>query len=250
MTHWLRGTPTDSIADSVVEVQRPPRAYIVRKRRLPDTFTEQDWQRALDYWDHKCAVCGRPRGLWHTLAADHWVPLTSPECPGTVPTNIIPLCHGEGGCNNSKGKKMPDAWLKQKLGPKQASQKQLEIDTYIVWIKDQMTERLGCPKCGARVSYFEEEDSWLCNYCDAEWTTDEARTFQRCPVCQCWMYPSDDQYHCPRCSVYWPEQDLPPQEVCPDCGEGILQWMYEPGGPTCGWWQCLNCTREWVFEWI
>src|SRR5581483_2176482 len=62
----------------------PLRAYVARKRSLPDTFTERDWQRALEYWDYKCAVCGRPRGLWHTLAADHWIPLTAPDCPGTV----------------------------------------------------------------------------------------------------------------------------------------------------------------------
>src|SRR5512141_2961524 len=95
---------------------RPPRAYVLRKRKLPDTFTDQDWQRALEYWDYKCAVCGRPRGLWHTLAADHWIPLSDPECPGTIPTYIVPLCHGEGGCNNSKRSRSPQAWLEAKLG--------------------------------------------------------------------------------------------------------------------------------------
>jgi ribosomal protein L37AE/L43A len=228
-----------------------PRAYVVRKRSLPHAFTEQDWERALEYWGHKCAVCGRPRGLWHTLAADHWIPLTHSECPGTVPTNIVPLCHGEGGCNNSKGKKMPDAWLAERLGEKPGFQKGVEIDAYFLWLKDQLTERLGCPQCGEPVIYSADDDVWLCTYCDAEWTGAEARQYKQCPRCQCWMSARDingglDTYFCPRCRVDWTE--LPPPESCPGCGRGFLEWAYDPGGPSCGYWRCAKCRREWVFE--
>jgi hypothetical protein len=82
-----------------------------KKRGLPNTFTTADWQQALDTFNGSCAVCGRPPGLWHTLAADHWIPLNSPDCPGTVPHNIVPLCHGVGGCNNSKANRSADEWL-------------------------------------------------------------------------------------------------------------------------------------------
>jgi ribosomal protein L37AE/L43A len=229
--------------------QPVPRAYVVRKRSLPHTFTQQDWERALEYWGYRCAVCGRPRGLWHTLAADHWIPLTHQDCPGTVATNIIPLCHGEGGCNNSKGKKMPDAWLEERLGAKQGFQKGVEIDAYFLWLKDQLTERLGCPRCGEPVLYSAADDIWLCTYCDAEWTSEDARRFTQCPQCQCWMITPDgtaEAYYCPRCRVEWSE--IPPPENCPGCGKGILEWAYDPAGPVCGYWRCTRCRGEWVFE--
>lgn len=82
-----------------------------RKKGLPDAFSSADWQRALDCFGGCCAVCGRPAGLFHTLAADHWVALSSPQCPGTIPTNIVPLCHGINGCNNAKSSRDAIEWL-------------------------------------------------------------------------------------------------------------------------------------------
>lgn len=101
-----------------------------RKHNLSDTFTSADWQRALDYFGGCCAVCGRPVGLWHTIAADHWIPLSSPDCPGTVPTNIIPLCHGVSGCNNSKLNAEPTDWLVRKFGKRKAKKIMAHIETY------------------------------------------------------------------------------------------------------------------------
>ncbi len=91
-----------------------------KERGLPTAFTADDWKRALDHFNHCCAVCGRSQGLWHTLAADHWIPVTSPDCPGTVPENIVPLCHGHGGCNNSKSNHEPIEWLINQVGKKKA----------------------------------------------------------------------------------------------------------------------------------
>lgn len=87
-----------------------------KKNNLPSGYRRKDWQNALIYFDGCCAVCGRPAGLWHTLAADHWIPISSPDCPGTVPTNIVPLCHGLDGCNNSKSNREPVEWLLSKFG--------------------------------------------------------------------------------------------------------------------------------------
>ena len=91
-----------------------------RERNLPDTFTSDDWQYALDAFSGHCAICGRPPGLWHTLAMDHWIPISSPSCPGTVAHNIIPLCHsttdGQHGCNNTKNAKNPSKWVIEKFG--------------------------------------------------------------------------------------------------------------------------------------
>lgn len=90
------------------------------KRSLPASFTDADWQFALDYFKGCCAACGRPNGLWHTLAADHWIALASDKCPGTIPGNIVPLCHGVGGCNNAKQDRDPLEWLQSQFGIKQA----------------------------------------------------------------------------------------------------------------------------------
>lgn len=109
--------------------------YLARKRNLPNEFTGDDWQRALEYWNYRCAVCGRPIGLWHTMAADHWIPLNSPGCPGRIPMNIIPLCCGDGGCNNSKHDKLPDAWLIERLGKGRAVRKAKEIEAYFKWVQ-------------------------------------------------------------------------------------------------------------------
>lgn len=88
-----------------------------RKLGLASQFCEADWQHALAYFDNCCAVCGRRLdGLFHTAAADHWIPLSSPDCPGTVPSNIVPLCHGIDGCNNSKHSRNPGEWLQWKFG--------------------------------------------------------------------------------------------------------------------------------------
>jgi hypothetical protein len=121
--------------------QNPERRRVILQRRearkhsLPDAMTGQDWQYALAYFSHRCAVCGRPIGLWHTLAADHWIPLSNPRCPGTVPTNIVPLCHGQGGCNNSKNDRDPEEWLVEKFGKRRAHQILSRIQAYFASLK-------------------------------------------------------------------------------------------------------------------
>ena len=92
-----------------------------RKLDLPDTMTEHDWQVALTYFDNSCAVCGRSfktNSGTYKPAADHWIPLSDPrpDNPGTVPTNIVPLCHGTGGCNNSKHDRDAKEWLVSRYG--------------------------------------------------------------------------------------------------------------------------------------
>lgn len=108
-----------------------------RKQALPDTWTLLHWKLALEYWYGCCAVCGRQlRDLFgtHKPAADHWIPLTSPDCPGTIPTNMIPLCHGEGGCNNSKGAKMPEEWLSERYSKQKVHEILNHIELYFEWI--------------------------------------------------------------------------------------------------------------------
>lgn len=108
-----------------------------RKNNLPDQFTDYDWQIAIDYFNGRCAVCGRPQGFWHRLAADHWIPISSPDCPGTIPENMIPLCQGMDGCNNSKHDKPAVEWLILKFGKQKANAILKRIEAYFEWIKKQ-----------------------------------------------------------------------------------------------------------------
>lgn len=95
------------------------RLYFTRKASHAVDYTESDWQFALDYFKGCCAVCGRPPGLFHGLAMDHWLPNSSQDCPGMIPANIVPLCNGTDGCNQSKHARDPVQWLVDKFGEKQ-----------------------------------------------------------------------------------------------------------------------------------
>lgn len=87
-----------------------------QERNMPDDFTAEDWRFALEYFGEHCAVCGRPFDGKSTVAADHWIPLSDPDCPGTIPANIVPLCCGKDGCNEKKGHNNPDAWVVEVYG--------------------------------------------------------------------------------------------------------------------------------------
>lgn len=102
-------------------------------RSLPDTLSHAVWLRLMAYWGDKCAVCGRPAGLWHHITQDHWIPMADTSCPGTVPSNIVPLCHGVGGCNNSKNDRPADLWLLGRLGKTKGRRKLREITQYLAW---------------------------------------------------------------------------------------------------------------------
>lgn len=91
-----------------------------RKRQLPATFSVAEGAFCRAYFSYACAVCGREEGFQWTISLDHWIPLSSSACPGTVATNMIPLCHGLGGCNNSKKHYDPKQWLTARFGTRKA----------------------------------------------------------------------------------------------------------------------------------
>jgi hypothetical protein len=112
--------------------------YRARKRQLQDTLTLVQWSRAVSYFDSCCAICGRAlNGLFHTAAADHWLPLSSADCPGTTASNIVPLCHGVDGCNNSKSNRDPVEWLEWKFGERKAKRILKRIEAYFEWVRQQ-----------------------------------------------------------------------------------------------------------------
>lgn len=105
-----------------------------RKRQLPDTFTAAEWQMCLDYHYGCCAVCGQQlKDLFGDVVAhaDHWIPLASPDCPGTVAANMICLCNA---CNQCKSSRMPMIWLTEFLGERKAKKKLAEIQAYFEWV--------------------------------------------------------------------------------------------------------------------
>lgn len=131
---------------AVLRRKRNPEKYKVienrrraRKLNLPDTWTQKHWQFALNYFNGCCAVCGRQLTNLlntHKPAADHWIPLVNPTCPGTVPENIVPLCHGIGGCNNKKSSKDPEQWLIETYGRRKAKQILDRINQYFETVKN------------------------------------------------------------------------------------------------------------------
>lgn len=111
-----------------------------RTLALPVAYTEAMWQAACAYFHYACAVCGREEGFFWTLAQDHWIPLSDSSCPGTVATNIVPLCHPLSGsyasCNTTKHKQEPLLWLTQKLGSQKARIKHKDIQTFFAYMED------------------------------------------------------------------------------------------------------------------
>jgi hypothetical protein len=84
-----------------------------RKRELPKKFGPGDSLRMRNYWKRKCAICDCETDKVNPLCSDHWIPINDNDCPGTIPTNMVPLCKR---CNSSKGNRRPDDWLFDKYG--------------------------------------------------------------------------------------------------------------------------------------
>lgn len=132
---WTRDFPEKNAAK---EARRR-----AKKANLPDTWTQEQLTFMLTYWQQSCAACGNMRGLLWTLAHDHWIPINSPDCPGTVATNMIPLCHGNGGCNNSKNDTEPHVWLLKRFGTKKAAKIKEAIAQYFQEVAHAFPEASG-----------------------------------------------------------------------------------------------------------
>lgn len=102
-------------------------------------FSASDWTRALQYFDHRCAICGRVADEFVTIVPDHWNPLK--RGGANTATNIVPLCHskpgGHGGCNSSKQGKHPNDWLQYKYGDEKAQEHLARIEAYFEWVRGQ-----------------------------------------------------------------------------------------------------------------
>lgn len=111
-----------------------------RSRRVNalHTFTRNHERLALEYFHHCCAVCGRQlKDLFGTsrLEWDHWIPLS--KGGNTTPSNMLPLCGAQCGCNGGKGTKLAADWLRGRYSEKRARQIEARVATYFEWIKSQ-----------------------------------------------------------------------------------------------------------------
>lgn len=92
------------------------RARRARKKSLRDDLSVKEWRFALEWFGNRCAACGYCPDSLRSLAIDHWIPLASPDCPGHIAGNVVPLCHGLGGCNNTKSDKDAVEWAIDRFG--------------------------------------------------------------------------------------------------------------------------------------
>lgn len=82
-------------------------------RGFPNTLTVQEWRNCLVYFNHRCVVCNGD----DKIVCDHWIPISNPNCPGTVASNCVPLCQL---CNSSKFNYPASIWLREKFTEAQA----------------------------------------------------------------------------------------------------------------------------------
>lgn len=107
-----------------------------RKKSLPDTLTEKEWQFALDYFGGCCAYCGKPAGLFDVLCVEHYVPISSPDCKGTTADNCLPACHGGiKSCNNLKHDKDPETWILSHFGKREGRKIIKRIADYFATVR-------------------------------------------------------------------------------------------------------------------
>lgn len=79
--------------------------YSARKRGLPDTLTKDQCKRAVEYFENKCVYCGKELSV---VTLDHYIPVSDPDCPGTIASNMLPACFT---CNASKQDTDVRIWL-------------------------------------------------------------------------------------------------------------------------------------------
>ena len=117
----------------------------IRKKGRLAAFSCADWQRALEYWDNRCCICGKQADFWTTLARGHWIP----DCVGGefTPANIVPMCHAKPGtpvslktpCNNSIHKLFAEDWVKQTYSKAEAKRIIARVHAYFEWVREQAT---------------------------------------------------------------------------------------------------------------
>ncbi|MFN8375091.1 MAG: HNH endonuclease signature motif containing protein [Anaerolineae bacterium] len=116
------------------------RIYVINRRArkcsLPNTLTTEQWAKVIDYFGNRCAYCCTELGDLvgpNLRTGDHIVPLTAPNCPGTILSNMILACKT---CNGSKNNKELLSWLLERFGDERAKQIRDRVDKYVDWTRE------------------------------------------------------------------------------------------------------------------
>jgi 5-methylcytosine-specific restriction endonuclease McrA len=89
-----------------------------RTRELPNWFPLIHKYECLKAWSFCCAYCGESQAMRSSIVWDHYIPLISPACIGTVRKNMLPACTH---CNSQKNDILPEKWIHSKFGAERAS---------------------------------------------------------------------------------------------------------------------------------
>lgn len=96
-------------------------------------------QPASEYFEGCCAVCCRSlNGVAHRPAGDHWIPLN--KGGGTTRDNIIPLCDGVDGCNQSKADKDAYEWLIDRFDKRTADEINKRVQAYFAHVMSRISK--------------------------------------------------------------------------------------------------------------
>ena len=92
--------------------------YRAKRKGNGGSYTREEWFTLKRTYRNRCVCCGKIesalKALGRVLVPDHVLPISR---GGTsFITNIQPLCHGIGGCNNRKNAKHIDYRIKFKIG--------------------------------------------------------------------------------------------------------------------------------------
>lgn len=102
------------------------------KRALPSTFTIEQWQECLEWWNNTCAYCGAQQSFWFVLEQEHVIPVSGGG--GYTADNIVPACKS---CNASKNNTPAIEWLIHSYGKRKAKTIINRINEYFEWLKEQ-----------------------------------------------------------------------------------------------------------------
>src|SRR5260221_2108448 len=104
-----------------------------KKAKLVSTFTKENWDRSLIWWNGACAYCGNPPRLWdnpRVLHQDHFKPIVLGG--GYASNNILPACPR---CNTSKNDSDPLEWIVDFFGHHKGKIVLNRIQDYFNWIE-------------------------------------------------------------------------------------------------------------------
>jgi 5-methylcytosine-specific restriction endonuclease McrA len=98
----------------------------------PRHLTARQWRQAKRCFP-ACAYCGQPFDAAHPPTADHFIPLSQSDSPGSVAANIVPVCYG---CNQAKADRDPLEFLTTTFGAARAATLYSQIQTYFTALKE------------------------------------------------------------------------------------------------------------------